>query len=397
MRSRVLPAALLGFLGGTPGIAGAQQQDDELDDLAEALAADAADAEEQVAQGGASQKITADLAFIGDFALAYFSDESLQTGEHDPSETGFALQQLELSVGAAVDAYFRMDGSLVYSEGGVEIEEIYGTTLALPHRLQARAGLFLTRFGRINSTHLHSWDFLDQPLAIGRVFGGEGNRGVGVELSWLAPLPWFVEVIGSVTDAAGEGTARSFFGAADLTVDSPLDFQATLAVKQFHELSANWSLLHGLSVAAGPNPTGDGNRTEVYGADLYIKYRPIDRRSFTVVALTAEVLYRRRQIPGDVLRDHTLYASLLWRFWPRWTVAARYDYGSPARQAQDYLDPEWVDHRHRVTAALSFFPTEFSRLRVQSGIDVPTWQDDPVVSVMAALELLIGAHGAHTF
>jgi hypothetical protein len=154
----------------------------------------------------------------------------------------------------------------------------------------------------------------------------------------------------------------------------------------------------GLSAATGPNPTGHDNRSDVWGTDLYVKYRPIDRQSVTVVALTAEYYYRRRQIPGDVLADHSLYASLLWRFAQRWSAAARYELGTPAdREGADYLDPEWVENRHRVTGALTFFPTEFSRLRAQAGIDAPGWQDDPIVSLALGLELLIGAHGSHTF
>ena len=59
------------------------------------------------------------------------------------------------------------------AEFGVEVEEAYLTTLALPANLQVRASQFLTRFGRLNSTHPHAWDFTDQPLVNGRFFGGE--------------------------------------------------------------------------------------------------------------------------------------------------------------------------------------------------------------------------------
>lgn len=156
-----------------------------------------------------------------------------------------------------MDPYFRFDANIVFELFEVEIEEVYATTLDLPALLQVRAGQFLTRFGRINSTHLHSWDFVDQPFAIGRIFGPEGNRGLGVELSWLAPLPWYVELVGSVTEASGEATAGSF-GSSDLGVDSPLDFQYTGAIKQFWPLRGDTSLAIGLSAATAPNATGRG-------------------------------------------------------------------------------------------------------------------------------------------
>jgi hypothetical protein len=344
-----------------------------------------------------------DISFILDVAFAWFSDDNLQTGAHDPIQNGFNLQQLELSISAAVDPYFRVDGNIVFSQFGVEIEEFYGTTLSLPAQLQARVGQFLTRFGRTNNTHPHSWDFVDQPIAIGRLMGSEGNRGLGVELSWLMPLPWYVELLGSATDASGEATARSFFGPNDLGVRSILDFEYTVAAKSFHPLSDDWSLYWGLSGAFGPNGTGRDNRSEIYGADLYLKWRPVTRFSTQEVTFTAEAFYRRRQIPEDVLADWSMYASLFWKLALRWALAARYELGTPARgldgdiSQRDYLDPEWTDRRHRVTANVTFFPTEFTRFRVQGSVDVPEWRDEAIWAGFVAMEFVTGAHGAHAF
>lgn len=380
--------------------------------LERALAADAADTEDAPATeddtAGAApsrgvQSMNPDISAIADFALAYFSeDENLQTGAHDPIDTGFNLQQLELSIASAVDPYFRFDANIVFALFGVEIEEAYATTLDLPARLQVRAGQFLTRFGRINALHPHSWDFVDQPFAIGRVFGAEGNRGLGVELSWLTPLPWYVELVGSVTDAAGEATARSFYGANDLGVDRVTDFEFMGAVKQFVPLSENWSLATGLSSASGPNATGRDNRTEIYGADLYLKWRPITYQSNEAVALHTEWFYRRRQVPDAVLQDVSGFAALLWRFAMRWAAGARYELGSPAVDADfdvaaDYLDPEWTENRQRVTANATFFPTEFSRIRLQASADLPRFRDESIYAVFVAFEVVTGAHGAHPF
>jgi hypothetical protein len=236
---------------------------------AKALAETQAPPDTAAAGSRAVQSLNPDISFVADFALAWFTeDDPLQGGGHDPSENGFNLQQLELAVGQAVDPYFRFDSFVVFSQFGVEVEEVYATTLQLPHDLQVRAGQFLTRFGRINATHPHAWDFADQSFAIGRVFGGEGNRGLGLEVSYLTPLPWYVELVASATDAAGEATARSFFGAEDLGAETPLDFQTSLMVKQFFDVTHDLSLSWGSSVASGPNATGHDNRTEVYGIDL---------------------------------------------------------------------------------------------------------------------------------
>jgi hypothetical protein len=344
-----------------------------------------------------------DLSLVFDMALAAFrSKEPLQQGDHDPTTNGFNFQQLELSVRSVVDPYLRFDSNLVFSPDGVEIEEVYVTSLDLPANLQVRAGQFLTRFGRLNPTHPHAWDFTDQPFALSRIFGGEGNRGLGLEASWLTPLPWYVEVVGSATDATGEGTARSFLGEEGGRVSSPLDFQFTGAVKQFFPLSDDLSLLWGLSSATGPNPSGDHNFTEVLGTDLYLKYRPTTVASDTIVALQTEVLYRRRQVPQDALTDVNGYAQVLWRFSKRWATAARYEFGTPAhgkdgQVADDPLDPEWTSTRQRISANLTFWPTEFSRLRLQTATDRARWRNQADYSVFLSLEAVVGAHGAHAF
>jgi hypothetical protein len=404
-------AALLSALPAIAQEADAGVSPQEMEEIEKALQADAnaAKTEEKAPAPAAPasfslQSLNPDLSFVADFALAGFStDEPLQAGGHDPQKNGFNLQQLELSVSASVDPYLRFDSNIVFAQFGVEIEEAYATTLALPYGLQVRAGQFLTRFGRLNNTHPHAWTFVDQPFAIGRIFGGEGNRGLGVETSWLAPTPWYVELVGSATDATGEGTARSFYGATDLGVYGPRDLQLTGAAKQFFELSDDLSLAWGLSFATGPNPTGHSNHTDVYGTDVYLKYRPLsDGGNPTILSLQTELLYRRRQIPGDVLSDASGYAQVFWRFEQRWGVAGRYELGSPAygldgKRATDPLDAFWTGDRHRASANVTFWPTEFSRLRLQASTDVLAWQDKPNYAVFLAFDVGVGAHGAHAF
>ena len=351
--------------------------------------------------GSARQSMNPDLSVVLDVALAAFSeDENHQTGAHDPTENGFNLQQLELSIAAPVDPYLRFDANIVFGLFGVEIEEAYATTLDLGGGFQSRFGQMLTRFGRLNPTHPHAWDFVDQPFALGRVFGGEGNRGLGVELSYLTPLPWYLELSTSATSAAGEASARSFYGPDDLGVESPLDLLYVTTVKQFFPLTQDWSLLFGVSGALGPNSTGRSNRSDVYGADLYLKYRPISRHSSTWLALQSEWLYRRRQIPSDVIQDVGGYLQLVYRFAQRFSVAGRYEWGSPAYGrdgdvAVDYLDPEWDRARTRVSANVTHYPTEFSRFRLQGSRD--SGLGEPVWAAFLAAEVAVGAHGAHPF
>ncbi len=376
--------------------------EDELRALEEALAADAQNdppppPTTNAPVGRILQSMNPDMSFILDVAGAWFSaEEPRQTGAHDPNRTGFTLQQLELHVESSVDQVFEMDANIVFSLFGVEVEEAFATTLGLPANLQVRAGQFLTRFGRLNPTHPHSWSFLDQPIVNGKFFGGEGSRGLGGELSWLAPVPWFVEVVGAINNADGACCARSFFGGQDLGVDTPQDLLATVALKQFFELNPSWSLFWGLSMQTGPNPTGQGNRTEIYGTDLFLRYRPLSDPNRSNLNIQAESMLRRRQVPDDVLQDWGLYAQAVYQFALQWEVGARYEQVSGVRQG-DTLDPDWISDRRRVSVQATYYPSHFSRWRIQGAYDDADWFDGPDFAIMTALEVLIGAHGAHNY
>jgi hypothetical protein len=378
---------------------------------AEPAAAEPAAAEPAAAEpaaGGGIQSLNPDLSFIADVAAGWFSHRPpLQSGEHDPHGNGFSLQQLELAASSAVDPYFRFDSFIVFKvphpgeDGGVEIEEVYATTTSLPANLQLRVGQFLTRFGRFNPTHPHTWDFVDQPLMVGRLFSPDGNRGLGLELSYLTPLPWYAELVASVTHDSA------------LEVSQVRNFQATAAVKQFFALSDDWSLMWGLSGAGGSDPSTPADpagRAEIGGSDVYLKYRPLAGGSHTIVSLQAEWFYRHRQIVGETLHDTGGFASLFWRFAQRWATAARWELGTPSRNgagaiatptcpADDLgcIDGAFAANVQRVSANVTFWPTEFSRLRLQGATTLPGGGGAAQWSLLTAFEFAVGAHGAHAF
>ncbi len=341
----------------------------------------------------AIQSMNPDMAVILDVAGAYFTnDNNLQTGGHDPTKSGFNLQQLEMSLAASVDPFFRFDANLVFSLFGVEVEEAYATTLALPWGLQARAGQFLTRFGRINNTHPHTWDFVDQPFAIGKFFGSEGNRNLGAEISMLMPLPWYVEIVTSAMGPYGSATNRSYFGSSDRDLSSPADLVYTIAIKQFFTPLDRFSIFFGLSAQLGPLPTGYDNRADIYGTDLTMKYK-FD--ADTSLAFQAEALFRLRQYPHRLLFDAAGYAQLIWQIDKQWALGTRTEVGTGIDD--DPLDPEWKTTRARYSVQGTYFPSHFSRLRVQVSIDDPRWRDEPIFATFLALEVVVGTHAAHQY
>lgn len=344
-------------------------------------------------RGGARPNDNPRIALILDAAGAWFDGTPDQRGAHDPNKTGFTLQQLEMHLESNVDPFFELQANIVFAQFGVEVEEAYARTLQLPGNLQVRGGQFLTQMGRLNPTHPHSWHFVDQPLVNGKFFGGEGSRGLGAELSWLAPLPWYVLVIGSTTDAAEACCARSFFGGDDLGVETPADLLHTTRVEQFFPLDDAWSLYWGLNAQFGPNATGNANRSEIYGTDLYLRWRPVGDPGRASVSWQTEAFYRTRQVPDDRLEDWGLYSQVVGRFALRWEVGLRYE--QVGGVADDPLDPAWAADRRRYAVQATFYPSHFSRLRLQGN-----WDDRggvQVPAVLLALETLIGAHGAHGF
>ena len=356
-----------------------------------------------------------DISLDGLFAAAYFSEpEHLNFGGHDPNQTGFTLQNLELTLGATVDPYARADAHIIYlideeGESILEIEEAYLTTLALPHRLQMIGGQFFTRFGRTNPIHPHAWNFADQPVINNRLLGPDGLRNPGVQLSWLSPLPFYLELIGSIQNAGGE-TAVSFLSNEEVfpKIFPDLKFEER-DVRRFEDLlymtriKNSWTptdtveVVQGVSGLFGPNAGGEDTYTKVFGFDFYGKWRPLNAvGGFPFAAVQTEVMWRRYETsedPNDNLLDRGVYLQGLWGFTRRWVAGARVDYVNGGDDADPLRDRRW-----RLSPNLTFYPSEFSKWRLQYNVDRAEHLDDkPLHAVFLQFEFLIGSHGAHQF
>jgi hypothetical protein len=350
--------------------------------------------------------------------------ETLQTGAHDPNQRGFTVQNLELTLSGNVDPYFTAIGHLIFGidregESFLEVEEAYMTTTALPANLQLRAGQFFTQFGRLNPTHPHTWAFVDQPLINGRMFGGDGMRGPGMQLSYLIPIPVYAEAMIALQNSQGE-TMFSFrnvpgeeiFGRtlSERQVEGIGDLVITPRLAASFNPSDTQTVLIGTSGAFGPNGSGESARTQIYGIDLYYKWKPMQTvKGWPFVAWQTEVMKRvydnaaveddpttvaDEALPEEQLRDWGGYTQVMWGFTPRWVGGLRGEY--VAGQDGDLTDP-LRERRVRVSPSLTFYPSEFSKWRVQYNRDDVQTRDDIVHSVFLQWEFLIGAHGAHTF
>ncbi len=336
---------------------------------------------------------------------------NLQAGGHDPGRNGFTVQNVELSIGGAVDPYLDGQVNLMFlidrdGETLVELEEAFLTTRALPHGLQIKAGQYFTGFGRQNQQHPHSWAFVDQPVVLSRFFGGDGLRSQGAQLAWLAPLPWYSEISLGAQNANGE-TVTSFLSVPDETLGgytlidrggarSAGDLLWSGRWLNGVDLSDTVSANLGASVLAGPNASSTNTDTHIAGLDLYMKWRPlVNERGFPFVAWQTEWLTRDYQTPDGALKDRGGYTQVLWGFQPRWVGGLRLE--SAHGKDSDGTDP-LRDRRERYAANLSFHPTEFSKLRLQYNHDrAEHLSGHTANSLWLQYEFNLGAHAAHKF
>ncbi len=227
----------------------------------------------QGTQGGspyARLLLMPDLSAIGSFGAA-LDGYDVERRSPRPEAFGpkdqprFFFQELEVGLQAVVDPYVRADAFLSFTPEGVDVEEAYATTLTRPAGLQVRAGKFFSPFGRQNQQHPHVLDFVDFPLARTRLLAQDSLSGPGVDVAWLAPLPWYAElhVTGQETSPFGEKEG-GLTGLARLLQYFPLGDATTLGV--------------GVSGARRGEGTPGAFR-DVAGADAYLRIRPLRTRA----------------------------------------------------------------------------------------------------------------------
>jgi hypothetical protein len=180
-----------------------------------------------------------------------------------------------------------------------------------------------------------------------------------------------------------------------------------MKVSHFVPFNDEWSLSLGNSFLTGANAaSGPGAmaRTEILGADAYLRFRPLDSLAF--VALQTEVLGRFYQPGSGEARmfDWGVYGQLTARLpgiWQRWHVGLRGDWmGAKSATVQTATlagsDGD-QSRRYRISPVVTYYPSEFSKIRAQYNYDRPLDWEKPQHVVHVQWEFVVGAHGAHKF
>ncbi len=367
------------------------------------------------------------ISLDGLFALAYSSARDLdhiEVGDHDPQQRGFNARNVELAFDGAVDPYFEGFANIVFkldndNETEVEVEEAFMQTTSLPFNLQLKGGQFFAAFGRLNPTHPHTWDFADTPLVNGLFLGPDGLRGVGAQGSWTLPLPWYSQLIFASQNGRGStgfsfrnpGEDEMFFDriTTDREARGLQDFVWIPRFENSFNLSDTQTVLAGVSGAFGSNETGANSRTQIYGADLLYKWKSARAEGgFPFVKWQTEFMYRRfeagrgadQSFPvAETFHDWGLYSQVLWGFKKGCVAGIRGDYVD--MQDSKFTDDLDRQSRARISANLTWYPTEFSKLRLQYNHDFLEenffLSEREVDSLFLQFEFILGSHGAHKF
>ena len=236
----------------------------------------------------------------------------------------------------------------------------------------------------------------------------------------------------------------------DRGVESVSDLLFTPRYVASFDLTDSQTLMLGASAAFGPNSSGSSGdtHTQIYGLDAYWKWKPADAHAgFPFVSFQTEGMVRRYQLgmfdwdedgnlgDGDgngfpdegvlvdstgttpavlsreTVTDYGFYAQLLYGFRKGWVAGLRYDY--VAGERADYESAGLLladnagggtpvgrdplrDRRWRISPNLTWYPSEFSKLRLQYNFDDRRGFGCDH-SVWLQFELLLGAHAAHKF
>jgi hypothetical protein len=202
------------------------------------------------------------------------------------------------------------------------------------------------------------------------------------------------------------------------------------------DLTDAQTLVFGASGAFGPNSSGEEGdvTTQIYGVDVYWKWKPADAHGgFPFVSFQAEGMLRRYELgmfdwqevadegglpvmdedtmaPAvlgrESVTDWGFYSQFLYGFRKGWVAGVRLDYLTGERADYERMnltldgdalgrDPE-RNQRWRVSPNLTWYPSEFSKLRLQYNYD--DRRDFGVDhSLWLQFEFLLGAHAAHKF
>ena len=302
----------------------------------------------------------------------------------------FDFRSAELGIAATVDPFARMYGFINGTKDGVEVDEAAAITTSLPWNLTVKGGRFLADFGRFPKVHEHELPFVNQPLSIQRMVGGE-TQADGAEVNYLFPTPFFLRATFGAMNKIGEDNNR-----IDNTVlRSGSQFTYLGRLSSYFDITDNHSMELGTSLAYTPSVrlAGDvsGGARMLNGVDLTYRYQPLGSSVYQGFTWGSEFYANGERFPtDDVSQRQQSYGGYSYgelKLNKNWSTGFQFDYAPN------------VDTPSRRTLSYSPFVTwnlsEFNRLRFQYSYLGNNYQADKADSgnqFFLQWTTVIGAH-----
>jgi hypothetical protein len=345
------------------------------------------------------------ITAFGNF-ITCFGQAGYPHGAHGLCESPFSFREAELDIRAVVDPYadavlilafepahfHAHDHDHVHTDEDafqVEIEEAYITFKKIPFfnsaplGLQLKAGRFRTPFGRFNQIHLHDLPQLTPASSLQAFLGSHGLMRNGFSAQLLIPTPGDRNSM-SLTLQILDGGGLAF------NLIDQTNWPAGLAhLSWFWDLEKGHDLELGLSAYLEHKPTGSNWPIQLYGVDANYKWRPFlfgDKHSFL---FGGEIYGAPKEINTNEGGGKTVFAFGGFGFAQyqlnQWTyLGLRYDYRNLANNKEG--------NGHGVGAYLTYYTTEFLRLRV--GYEVMGEKDfsKPSNNLLFEINFVFGSH-----
>ncbi|MCB4755836.1 MAG: hypothetical protein LHV69_02265 [Elusimicrobia bacterium] len=312
-----------------------------------------------------------DISVVGVLS-GYVSDD-----KSDGERNQFVVDEIETAFQGYIYPEMRADVFLALHrhEGEVEAEicEAKVGFLNLAPGVAGEVGKIHVNFGKLNKVHTHTRPVIDQPTVLTNFFGEHGLIGQGGTLSYLLPVPFFLQIEGGawradphhhhteyetveVPDGSG-GTVEVLKEKAheDTEYSFGDEFYTARAKTSFALLSKS-EIEIGSSFAHGKGAHFEEHKdvATVVGADLTFRLWPDAYRRWT---FQNEWLRLKRRGPVGTLTRDGFYSFLSYRLNKHVDFGGRWDY------AENAFPTKIIERA--ISGILSYHLTETSALRVQ--------------------------------
>jgi hypothetical protein len=211
----------------------------------------------------------------------------------------FNFRSAELGLAASVDPYARMYAFFTGSNEGFEVEEAAAITTSLPYNLTAKGGRFFADFGRFPKYHVHELPFVNQPLSIQRMVGGE-SQADGAEVNYLFPTPFFLRATFGGYNKIGADNEQ----VSNLKPRSASRFTYLGRLNTYFDLTDNQSIELGTSLAYTPSVRLQGDASGgdriLGGVDLTYRYQPLASTVYQGFTWGSEFYNNSQRFPFDI-------------------------------------------------------------------------------------------------